>query len=81
MNPLIIKPEGEIEEWEFGTGHYCGKAEDSIGVRRGRFGSVLTREDAIRLRDWLTEATTTWHTPPRKLSLSHLTAVLMDALK
>ena len=77
---LLIKPEGSLEKWKgwrFGNGSYCGKANDSVSVsfeglsqrklETVMAGGVFTREDVIRLRDFLTVCIGSWQTPPPPL--------------
>ena len=66
-NNLTLWPEGECGPWTFETGGYCGKATDSIGIVARGIGCVLTREDAVRLRDWLDHSIANWDPNPKTM--------------
>lgn len=61
---LTIRLEGETHDWEFIAGGYCGKANDSVSVNVGRYAACMLREDVIKLRDFLTQASESWDEVP-----------------
>lgn len=63
---MELKPCGEITPWVFEDGHYCGRAQDSIGICYHDIGCVLTRSDAIRLREFIQQCESGWAIRPAR---------------